>query len=159
VYAAVFASGNRTTTLHEAAVPDGSLPPPHDDAAGDPAPETGLVVGFNGAHWVDGTGTIWDGQVKFSLPDKDVFVLDAMATPPVETASFSGVGTTLFNMVVNPQRRRLRLEHGFDERSTFRRVRRSRRFHDARARRRIAHHDPRSVGSAPAPQQARTTRR
>ena len=102
VFAAVFASGNGTTTLHEAAVPDGSLPPPRDDAAGDPAPETGLVVGFDGAHWVDGTGTIWDDKVKFSLPDKDVFVLDANATPPVETAAFSGVGTTLFNMVVNP---------------------------------------------------------
>jgi DNA-binding beta-propeller fold protein YncE len=102
VYAAVFASGNRTTTIHEAAVPDGSLPPPHDNAAGVPAPETGLIVGFDGAHWLDGVGTIWDGQVKFSLPDKDVFVLDANATPPVETAAFSGVGTTLFNMVVNP---------------------------------------------------------
>ena len=102
VYAAVFASGNRTSTIHEAAVPDGSLPQPHDNANGVPAPETGLVVGFDGAHWVDGAGTIWDSQIKFSLPDKDVFVLDANATPPVETASFSGVGTTLFNMVVNP---------------------------------------------------------
>jgi DNA-binding beta-propeller fold protein YncE len=102
VYAAVFASGNRTTTVHEAAVPDGSLPPPHDNAAGVPAPETGLVVGFDGTHWVDGTGTIWDDQVKFSLPDKDVFVLDANATPPVEVGAFSGVGTTLFNMAVNP---------------------------------------------------------
>ena len=81
VFAAVFASGNRTTTVHEGAVADGSLPPPHDNAAGIPAPETGLVVGFDGAHWVDGAGTIWDDKVKFSLPDKDVFVLDANATP------------------------------------------------------------------------------
>jgi DNA-binding beta-propeller fold protein YncE len=102
VYAAVFASGNRTTTVHEAAVLDGSLPPPHDNAAGVPAPETGLVVGFDGTHWVDGTGAIWDDKVKFSLPDKDVFVLDANATPPVEIGAFSGVGTTLFNMAVNP---------------------------------------------------------
>jgi len=102
VYAAVFNSGNRTTTIHEAAIPDGSLPPPHDNAAGVPAPETGLVVGFDGTHWVDGTGTVWDAQVKFSLPDNDVFVLDAMATPPFEIGSFAGVGTTLFNMAVNP---------------------------------------------------------
>jgi len=40
--------------------------------------------------------------VKFSLPDKDVFVLDASASPPVEISSFAGVGTTLFNMAVNP---------------------------------------------------------
>jgi DNA-binding beta-propeller fold protein YncE len=102
VFAAVFASGNRTTTVLEGAVADGSLPPPHDTAAGIPAPETGLVVGFDGAHWVDGAGTIWDDKVKFSLPDKDVFVLDANATPPVEIAAFAGVGTTLFNMAVNP---------------------------------------------------------
>ena len=102
VYAAVFASGNRTTTIHEAAVPDGSLPAPHDNADGVTGPETGLVVGYDGAHWVDGAGTIWDDQVKFSLPDKDVFVLDANATPPVEIASYAGIGTTLFNMAVNP---------------------------------------------------------
>jgi DNA-binding beta-propeller fold protein YncE len=102
VFAAVFASGNRTTTVHEGAVPDGSLPPPHDNAAGVPAPETGLVVGFDGTHWVDRAGTVWDDKVKFSLPDKDVFVLDANATPPVEVAAFSGVGTTLFNIAVNP---------------------------------------------------------
>jgi len=102
VYAAVFSSGNKTTTVHEAAVPDGALPLPHDNTDGVPAPETGLVVGFDGAHWVDGTGTVWDDQVKFSLPDKDVFVLDASATPPFEIASFASVGTTLFNMAVNP---------------------------------------------------------
>ena len=102
VYAAVFASGNRTTALNEGAVPDGSLPPPHDNADGVPAPEVGLIARFDGAHWVDSAGGIRDAAVKFSLPDEDVFVIDALADPPVETGSFSGVGTTLFNMATNP---------------------------------------------------------
>ena len=102
VYASVFHSGNRTTTIHEGAIPDGELPPPHADAAGDPAPETGLVVKFDGSHWFDGIGRSWDAAVKFSLPDKDVFTIDALADPPAETGSWSGVGTTLFHLAVHP---------------------------------------------------------
>jgi len=103
VYASVFHSGNRTTTLHEGAVPDGQLPPPHTNAAGDPAPEAGLIVRFDGTHWVDGIGRSWDQAVKFSLPDKDVFTIDATADPPIETGSWSGVGTNLFHLAVHPQ--------------------------------------------------------
>ena len=40
--------------------------------------------------------------MRFSLPDKDVFAIDATATPPAEIAAFSGVGTILFDMAVNP---------------------------------------------------------
>jgi len=44
--------------------------------------------------------------VKFSLPDKDVFVLDAMANPPQQLPGaggfFQGVGTILYSMVVHP---------------------------------------------------------
>jgi len=38
------------------------------------------------------------------LPDKDVFAIDAMASPPValNARTFTGVGTILFNMAVNP---------------------------------------------------------
>lgn len=102
VYASIFHSGNRTTTVHEGAIPDGELPPPRTNAAGDPAPETGLIVKFDGTHWVDELGRSWDPAVKFSLPDKDVFTIDALADPPVETGSWSGVGTTLFHLAVNP---------------------------------------------------------
>ncbi len=102
VYGAVLLSGNRSTTIHEGAIPDGDLPPPRDDADGVPAPETGLIVRYDGAHWVDGLGRTWDSAVKFSLPDEDVFAIDAMADPPHETAAYSGVGTVLFGMAVNP---------------------------------------------------------
>jgi YVTN family beta-propeller protein len=155
VYAAVFHSGNRTATIPEGAVCDtsdtninsnvvqgacsvngvtmpGGLPLPHRNGAGDKRPEVGLIVKYNGAHWVDRIcpsgatcscqggpnagiactqdsncpssvcGRNWDNAVKFSLPDKDVFAIDANGNPPFEISSFSGVGTVLFNMIVNP---------------------------------------------------------
>src|SRR5262249_19525491 len=41
--------------------------------------------------------------VRFSLPDEDVFAIDAVANPPVETGmAYTGVGTILFDMVANP---------------------------------------------------------
>jgi len=113
VYAAGFHSGNRTTTIFGLSVTDGGpaapdglgLPAPTTNFQGIPQPEEGLIVKFDGEHWRDdATGRIWDSLVPFHLPDRDVFVLDAMANPPVEVAggSFAGVGTVLFNMVANP---------------------------------------------------------
>ncbi len=111
VYAAAFHSGNRTTVLHELQVPDGGeaaggVPGPNTNFSGEPAPEVGLIVKFNGEHWVDVLNRPWDEQVRFSLPDKDVFVIDANANPPAQLAGpggfYSGVGTVLFNMAVNP---------------------------------------------------------
>ena len=40
--------------------------------------------------------------MRFNLPDRDVFRIDALADPPRESAAFAHVGTVLFNMVVNP---------------------------------------------------------
>ena len=119
VYAAGFKTGNQTTTILEMVVTDnGGLPGPKafvdtnfddipdtwlpTDANGVPQTLTSLIVKFNGEHWVDETGKIWDDQVKFNLPDKDVFVIDAMADTPVELDSYSTVGTVLYNMAVNP---------------------------------------------------------
>src|SRR6185369_11514425 len=54
----------------------------------------------------DSVGRSRDELVKLSLPDKDVFVLDAMANPPRQLAGaagfFQGVGTILYTMAVNP---------------------------------------------------------
>lgn len=111
VYAAGFHTGNQTTTLNETAVPDGGeaaggVPGPNVNYAGLPQPEQGIIVKFNGTHWVDQVGRSWDSSVKYSLPDKDVFVLDANANPPAQLAGaagfYAGVGTVLFNMIVNP---------------------------------------------------------
>ncbi|HZF53733.1 MAG TPA: hypothetical protein VE093_34050 [Polyangiaceae bacterium] len=111
VYAAGFHSGNQTTILHELIVPDGGenaggLPAPNQNFAGASAPEVGLIVKYIGGHWVDELGRIWDNEVKLSLPDKDVFAINATANPPALVPGaggfFTGVGTILFNMAVNP---------------------------------------------------------
>ncbi|NBQ89479.1 MAG: hypothetical protein EBU07_18870, partial [Betaproteobacteria bacterium] len=110
VYAGVFNSGNRTTAL-DADVLRGGLgkPGPQADAAGNPQPSTGLIVRYVNGHWVDNgdpdSGQAprrWDSRVRFTLPDYDVFAIDASAGVPTLKRSYSGVGTTLFNMAVNP---------------------------------------------------------
>ncbi len=65
-----------------------------------------MIVKFDGAAWLDEGARDWTPYVKFSLPDEDVFAIDATASPPVQVAGpggvFTGVGTVLFNMVTNP---------------------------------------------------------
>lgn len=111
VYAAGFMTGNRTTTIHELLVPnaseeDGGQPGPRTNYLGEPQPKTALIVKFDGTHWVDELNRVWDDEVKLSLPDQDVFAIDANATPPHQITGaggvYSGVGTILFNMAVNP---------------------------------------------------------
>jgi len=111
VYAAGFHSGNQTTIVTELNVDFSFVRgrtglPPFTNFARAPAPGVSLIVKWNGTHWVDEAGQIWDDQVRLSLPDKDVHVIDAMANPPRQLAGsagfYAGVGTILFNMVVNP---------------------------------------------------------
>ena len=119
VYVAGFKTGNQTTTVLSARVctgfqpsktcklSDGTISPggnpgPDANAAGEPAPETGLIVKFNNAtgHWQDELNRVWDSSVRFTLPDTDVFALDANAL--TQTAAYAHAGTTLFNMATNP---------------------------------------------------------
>ncbi|HXR44840.1 MAG TPA: hypothetical protein VN759_08540 [Pseudolysinimonas sp.] len=110
VYAAGFHTGNQTSIIGEPPLPDGfgpdGAPGPAASSAGQPAPDVGTIVKWDGAHWRDPLGRPRDEYVKLSLPDKDVFVLDAMASPPQQLAgaggSFRGVGTILYAMTVNP---------------------------------------------------------
>ena len=111
VYAAAFHSGNRTTVLNEAAVPNGGeaaggVPGPNTNAAGVPTPEVSVLLKHNGQDWVDVLNRPWTSKVKFTLPDKDVFAIDATANPPRAATGpgsvYTGVGTILFNMAVNP---------------------------------------------------------
>jgi YVTN family beta-propeller protein len=118
VYAAAFHSGNRTTTLNEGLVCNGGagagpctvdglsvpggLPLPNTNFQLIAQPEVGLIVKFDGTSWRDELGRSWNNAVRFTLPDKDVFAIDATANPPVEAASFAGVGTILFDVAVNP---------------------------------------------------------
>ena len=107
VYAAVLESGNRTTELFEDLVSAGGGPPapspPRSPALGT-APATGLIVKFNSTNgrWEDEVGGNWSSRVNFTLPDNDVVVIDADAATPSIIRTASGVGTTLFDVEVNP---------------------------------------------------------
>src|SRR5688572_9287886 len=121
VYAAVFSSGNRTTAVNEGVVCNGGssagpcrvpiligtqypggLPAPNSNTAGVRGPETGLIVKHDGSAWRDQLGRNWNNAVRFSLPDFDVFAINATVTTPSQSGSWSGVGTTIFNLAVNP---------------------------------------------------------
>jgi len=105
VFVAVMNSGNRSTVIGENNLQKSG---PTQSADGVTQPDTGLIVQFNGMDWIDETGASTDlverpfnGLVPFTLPDYDVFEISANATPS-ELTRYSGVGTTLFNMIVNP---------------------------------------------------------
>lgn len=117
VYAAVFRSGNQTTTIGEGLVCNtddactvlgteypGGLPEPTTNIDGIPSRQAGLIVGVNPStgDWEDELGRSWNEAVRFNLPDYDIFEIDADATTPVEVGRIAGVGTILFNMLVNP---------------------------------------------------------
>ena len=119
VYAAGFHTGNRTTAVSEGLVCDGGaaagscsvagstmpggLPAPNTNFQGIGAPETGLVLRFDtgSGHWEDQLNRNWDNGVRFNLPDRDVFAINANNLAATPTA-FVGVGTVLFNMISNP---------------------------------------------------------
>jgi len=75
---------------------------PATNTAGETAPLTGLIAQFNNAtqHWEDELGRNHDANVKFTLPDTDLFVVNANTL--AQTASFAHLGTTLFNVAINP---------------------------------------------------------
>lgn len=119
VYVAGYKTGNQTTTVPDGRIcegfkPDqpctmrdrtvspGGNPGPATNAKGEPAPETGLIVKFNRTtrHWEDQLRRNWDSSVRFNLPDTDVFAVDADSL--IQREAFAHVGTTLFNMAVNP---------------------------------------------------------
>jgi WD40 repeat protein len=111
VYAAAFQSGDRTTTITQSVVSGNAqgLPPdPVEKVYANPKPPVGLIVKFDTASstWKDERpGSNWNSAVPFTLPDRDVFIIDANAATPAlvtGTSNVVGVGTTIFNMAVRP---------------------------------------------------------
>ena len=121
VYVAAHFSGNQTTAINEAAVCDGftaagpcptpggatapgGLPGPSTNANGDLAPETSLIVKFHppSGEWRDVLDRDWSAMVPFDLPDYDVFAFDADTLAAVGASPIASVGTTLFNLALNP---------------------------------------------------------
>ncbi|MFT3859644.1 MAG: hypothetical protein QM742_19770 [Aquabacterium sp.] len=118
VYVAAFKSGNQTSTVNEQVIcegyeqstpctiknvqyPGGSLLPKANND-GKPAPKVALMVKYDEKtnKWLDRVGRDWYKGVLFKLPDRDVFAVDANNL--TEKKAYQHVGTTLFNMAVNP---------------------------------------------------------
>lgn len=132
VYMGVFHSGNQTAAVHESVlcygfedddygkypcqVMDGISSPnglaqgmlpggrtaPGVNADGENQPWTSMIVKYDksSGQWRDSKGRNFSNGIRFNLPDKDVFAIDTQSL--VETAVYSHVGTTLFNLAVNP---------------------------------------------------------
>ncbi|WDE14527.1 hypothetical protein H3N35_14550 [Thalassomonas haliotis] len=132
VYAGVLNSGNQTTAVHEAVmcygfeddeygaypcqVLDGITSPnglaqgelpggrtaPGINANGEYQPWTSMIVKYDeiSGQWLDSKGRNFSNGVRFHLPDLDVFAIDSESLR--EKNAFSHVGTTLFNLAVNP---------------------------------------------------------
>ncbi|NNC77533.1 MAG: hypothetical protein HKN77_06170 [Woeseiaceae bacterium] len=97
VFAGIFLSGNQTTSI----APDNFVKsPPTTSADAVEAPDSGLIVRFNGTAWVDSSGNNRSAWVPFTLPDYDIFEIDAEALSI--TRRISDVGTILYNIVANP---------------------------------------------------------
>jgi DNA-binding beta-propeller fold protein YncE len=120
IYVGVFRSGNQTMatsselpcdgfastdagnpcTVLGVTVP-GAPPGPATNYAGLAAPKVGVILKTDAdGIWRDVLGRDWTTATAFSLPDQDVFAFDA--TTLATTESYAHVGTTLFNMAVNP---------------------------------------------------------
>jgi YVTN family beta-propeller protein len=120
VYAAIFKSGNQSMSTSSAlpcpgfdtptssspctvdgvAVP-GAPPGPGTNHAGLTAPAVAMILTTDSSGVIrDVLGRDWTAATAFTLPDEDVFAIDA--TSLATTATYLHVGTTLFNLVVNP---------------------------------------------------------
>lgn len=132
VYAAIFHSGNQTTAIHEGVMcfgftddsigsqpcevkdrktsPNGIIggvlpggrPAPGTNKDGVAQPWTSMIVKYDNqsGEWRDSLGRNFSNGVRFNLPDQDVFAINTNSLS-VDT-QYSHVGTTLFNMAVDP---------------------------------------------------------
>jgi YVTN family beta-propeller protein len=104
VYAAVYLSGNGTTTVSgEDAVRLGrarqlSL----NNVRPSALPKQGAIVRRFDGRWRDHENRDWNAAVPFELPDFDLFVIDTAAREPKVVEQISNVGTVLFNIAVEP---------------------------------------------------------
>ncbi len=136
VYAASFLSGNQTTTVPPEAVLQvygGTMPGPATITLGGttiPQPGTGLVVKYRAGpdgtfHWLDPYGTSFDSFVNITLPDDDVFAIDATANPPaaVERGPVPARGNDALQHGRQPEERQgVRIEHRRSQRRALRRA-------------------------------------
>jgi sugar lactone lactonase YvrE/mono/diheme cytochrome c family protein len=122
VFVAIATSGNETTAIAvdstcptgvdapPCRLPNGGMAPggilmPAMSQMGARNPGTGMIVKFNreSGAWLDVQGRDWRDAVPFELPDNDVFAIDAMANPPVESKAIQHVGTLNKSVAVDPR--------------------------------------------------------
>lgn len=94
IWVASYLSGNGTTTIPHTLAP--APPTPTNPELPDPPPQ-GIIVSANDPRW--------KSQIGFQLKDEDVFEID-VKTLSIRR-SFSGVGTSLFNLAQHPKSRDL----------------------------------------------------
>lgn len=101
VYCAIFNSNHRSTALSSVEAGD-SLPAPNPPmrAGLPPAPRTGLIVNFNGQHWVDESGKWWDSKIPYTMQLIELIELNA-ATRAI-TRQTGDIATILMGTAVNP---------------------------------------------------------
>lgn len=85
----------------------GGRPAPGTNIDGVAQPWTSMIVKYDqgSGQWRDSLGRNFSNAVRFTLSDQDVFAISATSLEPQQ--SFRHVGTTLFNMAVNPASGRL----------------------------------------------------
>ena len=79
-----------------------SRPLPSQNVDGENQPWTGMIVKYDNAsnEWRDSRDLNYSNGIRFTLPDHDVFAIDANSL--TQSNDFEHVGTTLFNIATNP---------------------------------------------------------
>jgi YVTN family beta-propeller protein len=111
VFVSIFESGNRTTIISANQVASGGglpAPVPAMSSTLPAAPNTGLILKWNGSQWADGNGnTKWSAFVPYTLADVDVLVIDARSATPAISQLVRGVGTQIGNATFDASANRL----------------------------------------------------
>ena len=81
---------------------NGGLPAPRTNFERIVQPPTGLIVKFDGAHWTDELGRVLGRAGQVLAAGQGRVRNRRRGEHPVATGFVSGVGTTIFNMIVNP---------------------------------------------------------
>ncbi len=113
----VLESGNGTTTIHHSQYSPLRMPPLSDPPRApfyppgipeQPLPREPLIVQHEPGTgmWLDDAGGDWSDLIFFgsgaTMPDHDLFWIDAAADPPFVTDTVRRVGTNLFDVEIHP---------------------------------------------------------
>ena len=137
VYAASFFSGNRTASTFAGSAMSLQNPLPpfklfdffpfplNVNAFGQPQPITSAIVKYDGTNWKDETGLNRDAEMMFTLPDRDVFAIDAARQSAAGSARsgrclFAGRNDALQHDRQPGERKSLRIESGVEQHAAVR---------------------------------------